>query len=80
MTTISITDIFARQYTLDVLRDEAIQLVQQGVISRQQPIYSLCNYFPAREWPYIESELARHDYLLRDRIIDLIGCERWQED
>lgn len=80
MTSITVTDIFTRQYTLDLLRDEAIQLVQQGVISRQQPIFCLCNYFPAREWPYIEAELERHSYLLRDRIIDLIGSERWEED
>lgn len=80
MTATTVTDIFTRQYTLEVLRDEAIQLVQQGVISRQQPIYCLCNFIPPREWPYIEAELERHSYLLRDRIVDLIGSERWEED
>lgn len=80
MTASAITDIFARQYTLEMLRDEAIQLVQQGIISRQQALYTLCSHIPAREWPYVEAELERHNYLLRDRIIDLIGCETWQED
>lgn len=28
------------QYSLAVIRDEARRLVQQGIISRQQPIYT----------------------------------------
>lgn len=80
MTAITITDIFTRQYTLDMLRDEARQLVQQGVVSRQQPIYRLCGHIPPREWPYVEAELERHNYLLRDRIIDLLGSETWSDD
>lgn len=68
------------QYSLDVIRDEARQLVKKKVVSRQQPIYILCQYIPAREWPYVECELERNDFLLRDRIIDLLGCEDWEED
>jgi hypothetical protein len=44
-------------YSIDVIRDEARQLVQQGVVSRQQPIYTLCRHIPAREWVMVESEL-----------------------
>lgn len=68
------------QYSLDVIRDEARQLVSKGVISRQQPIYTLCQYIPARDWVCVEEELEDCDYLLRDRIGDLIGCEKWDND
>lgn len=67
-------------YSLDVIQDEARQLVQKGVVSRQQPIYSLCQYIPAREWVCIECELEKCDFLLRDRIGDLIGREDWESD
>jgi len=69
----ALSDIYTRQFTLAVLRDEAIEMVHQGLVSRQQPLYSLCSHIPAREWPYVEAELERNDFLLRDRIIDLIG-------
>lgn len=68
------------QYSLDVIQDEARQLVQRGVISRQQPIYTLCQYIPHREWGCIECELEKCDFLLRDRIGDLIGSEEWDND
>jgi hypothetical protein len=68
------------QYSLDIIRDEARQLVNKGVISRQQPIYTLCQYIPARDWICVEEELEDSDYLLRDRIGDLIGCEKWEND
>lgn len=68
------------QYSLDVIREEARQLICQGVLDRKQPIYALCQCFPAREWEYIERELERNDFLLRDQILDLIGCETWCED
>lgn len=67
-------------YSLDVIREEACQLVIKGMISRQQPIYVLCQYIPPREWVHVESELERADYLLRDRIGDLIGTEIWSDD
>jgi len=67
-------------YSLDAIQDEARQLVQKGVVSRQQPIYNLCQYIPAREWVWIESELEKCDFLLRDRIGDLIGREDWEND
>jgi hypothetical protein len=68
------------QYSLEVIQDEARRLVRKGVLSRQQPIYTLCQYIPAREWAFVESELERSDILLRDRIADLMGREDWDED
>ncbi|MBL1176569.1 DUF4327 family protein [Pantanalinema sp. GBBB05] len=68
------------QYSLDVIQDEARELVQQGLISRQQPIYILCQYIPAREWEWVECELERCSFLLRDRIGDLLGREEWEND
>ena len=67
-------------YSLDIIQDEARQLVNQGTISRRQPIYTLCQYIPAREWNYVECELERNSFLLRDRIGDLLGREDWDND
>lgn len=67
-------------YSINLLQDEVRHLVDKGVISRQQSIYTLCRYIPAREWARVEKELARHEYLLRDRIIDLIGSQEWEND
>lgn len=66
--------------SIDTIRDEARELIRKGVISRQQPIYRLCQFFPAREWTGIELELEANDFLLRDRIIDLLSHEDWSED
>lgn len=68
------------QYSLELIRDEARQLIKKGVVTRQQPIYTLCQYIPAREWVCVERELEINDFLLRDRIIDLIGSEDWEYD
>lgn len=68
------------QYSMDLLQDEARQLVQKGVVSRHQPIYVLCKYIPAREWACVEGELEKCDFLLRDRIGDLLGREEWDND
>ena len=68
------------RYSLNVIKDEARQLVERGVISRQQPIYTLCEYIPPREWVCVVCELEECDYLLRDRIGDLIGSEHWDND
>ena len=67
-------------YSIDVIKEEACRLVHKGLLCRQQPIYTLCQYIPPREWPWVECELERHDFLLRDSLIDLLGCEQWQED
>lgn len=68
------------QFSMGLIKDEARQLVQRGVISRHQPIYVLCQYIPAREWAYVEGVLESHDFLLRDRIGDLLGREDWEND
>jgi uncharacterized protein YqgQ len=68
------------QYSIEIIKEEAQQLVYQGVLHRQQPIYTLCQYIPAREWPKVEWELEQYGYLLRDRIIDLLEKEVWLED
>lgn len=76
----ALDNIFSKQYTLDMLRDEARQLIERGMVNQQQPIFTLCNYISAREWPYVELELERNDFLLRDRLVDLIDQKEWLED
>ena len=68
------------QYSIEMLKDEARQLVEQGIVSRHQPIYVLCQHIPPREWMYVECELERCDYLLRDQIGDLVSSEYWEND
>jgi hypothetical protein len=68
------------RYSIDMIRDEARQLVDRGSISRQQPLYVLCQYIPAREWVCVEYELEKGEFLLRDRVGDLIGNEEWEND
>jgi hypothetical protein len=68
------------RYSLDVIRDEVLHLVQQGIVSRYQQIYTLCQYIPAREWDCLETELEQNNFLLRDRIGDLISREEWDND
>ncbi len=68
------------QYSIDAIKDEARQLVQKRLLDRQQPIYTLCQYIPAREWSCVECELERNDFLLRDHIIDLLGSQEWEDD
>ncbi len=67
-------------YTIESLKEEARQLIEKGILSRQQPIYTLCKYIPAREWVCIECELERCEYLLRDTIADLVAYESWEND
>lgn len=68
------------KYSIEMIKDEVRQLVDCGHVSRQQPIYVLCQYIPAREWVCVESELERCEYLLRDQIGDLIPSEMWDND
>ena len=68
------------QYSIDAIKDEARQLVTQGLLTRQQPIYTLCQYIPACEWVCIEIELEKNDFLLGDRLVDLLGREEWDSD
>ncbi|PAX56140.1 DUF4327 family protein [Brunnivagina elsteri] len=68
------------KYDLEFLREEARQLVKQGKVQRNEPIYTLCKFIPGREWVCVEIELEENDFLLRDKIIDLLGNEDWNED
>jgi uncharacterized protein YqgQ len=77
---VNTTSLPAVRYSIEMIRDEVRQLVDKGVVTRCQPIYVLCKYIPAREWVEIELELERHDYLLRDRLGDLLCQERWESD
>jgi hypothetical protein len=63
------------QYSIEAIKDEARQLISKGLVARQQPIYTLCQYIPACEWVCVECELEKNDFLLRDRIMDLLGRE-----
>lgn len=67
-------------YSIHEIQDEVRQMVETGIITRNQPIYVICEFLPAREWLSIECELERCDYLLRDRIGDLISAEKWSDD
>jgi Domain of unknown function (DUF4327) len=69
-----------KRYSITAIREEALNLIEIGAISLDQPLRILCEYFPPQYWTRIEQELERHDYLLRDRIIDLIGALRWEND
>lgn len=70
----------ALKYDIEVIKDEARRLISKGLINRQQPIYTLFQYIPEREWSLFELELEKNEYLLRDRIIDLLSQEKWTED
>ncbi len=78
--TMSVNMVRSIQYSLNVIQEEARELVYKGMLSRQQPIYTLCQYIPAREWVCVEGELEKSNFLLRDRIGDLIGREEWDND
>jgi Domain of unknown function (DUF4327) len=68
------------KYDLEVLREEARQLVKQGKVQRNEPIYALCKFIPGRDWVCLELELEENDFLLRDKVIDLLGREDWSDD
>lgn len=72
--------ILPRRYSLSILQDEVRQLVEQGMVSRQQSIYTLYEYIPARNWAEVEQELEQSNFLPRDRIGDLISHEEWTND
>lgn len=80
MTTYTLPTISPYHYTIDFIQDEIRALLERGSISRHQPIYSLANHIPPREWLSVEKQLEEKDFLLRDRIGDLIGSEHWDND
>ncbi len=74
------SSVTSTRYSIEDIREEVHNLVETGAIDRQQPIYTLCKYIPARDWPDVEWELESNGYLLRDRVIDLLPKEVWLED
>ena len=77
---ISTTPTPTKRYSIAMIREEAANLVQIGVVALNQPLRILFEYLPAKQWNSIECELERYDYLLRDRIIDLVGEVQWDDD
>lgn len=69
-----------KRYSIGTIREEAYYLVETGAIALDRPLRILFEYLPVQQWDTIESELELHDYLLRDRIIDLIGKLNWDSD
>lgn len=67
-------------YDLEIFKEEARQLVKKGDIRRNEPIYNLCRFMPSCDWNCLEMELERNDFLLRDKVIDLLSNEKWYED
>ncbi|MCA6586491.1 MAG: DUF4327 family protein [Pseudanabaena sp. M158S2SP1A06QC] len=67
-------------YSIDAIKHDACNLVEEGCISRLQPIYKLCQFYSDRDWVCIECELERNEFLLRDHIIDLLDGEKIHED
>ncbi|BDI15424.1 hypothetical protein ANSO36C_12260 [Nostoc cf. commune SO-36] len=68
------------KYEIEVIKKEALQLVKKRLVNRQQQIYTLCKYIPPRDWVHFELELEKNEFLLRDRIIDLLNHESWEDD
>jgi Domain of unknown function (DUF4327) len=68
------------QYSIIDLQDEVRELVMRGLVSPQQHIYELKQLVSDREWHNLERLFSEHEYILRDRIIDLIGKESWMND
>ncbi len=68
------------RYTLEVLREEALTLVRKGILHPSQPIFTLCESLPPREWVEIERVLEEGEFLLRDRLGDLLAQMDWYND
>ncbi|MBD2296065.1 DUF4327 family protein [Anabaena sphaerica FACHB-251] len=68
------------KYDIEFIKERASRLVSKGLVQPQQPIYTLFKYILDGEWADFEHELEKNEYLLRDRIIDLIACKPQEED
>lgn len=66
--------------SLESLREEVRHLVESRRVSRRQPLYALSQFIPPREWNQLERLLVQADFLLRDRIGDLLSEECWDSD
>ncbi len=70
----------AQAYNIDNIKDEIRELVDEGKLRRNEPIFRVCKFISSREWICVECELEKYDYLPRDWIVDLIGDEKLLED
>jgi Domain of unknown function (DUF4327) len=69
-----------KRYCLSDLQDEVRALVARGSVDRQQRISELKRFFGDWQWQEIEHLVYEYDYVLRGRVIDLIGAESWLND
>ena len=67
-------------YSIEAIQHDVCNLVEEGCINRLQPIYKLCQFYKDRDWVCVEFELERNDFLMRDRIVDLLAKEDFGED
>jgi Domain of unknown function (DUF4327) len=68
------------RYCISDFQDEVRALVDRGSVDRQQRIYELKRFFDDRQWQEIKHLVNEYDYVLRGRVIDLIGEESWEND
>ncbi len=66
--------------SISAIREETLNLMAKGSLSRNQPIHTLSRFYSDREWSLIEQELEINQYRLGDRISDLVGREEWTWD
>ncbi|MEL6352638.1 MAG: DUF4327 family protein [Cyanobacteria bacterium J06627_28] len=69
-----------RQYSIQVIQDEARALVIRGFLGKKTQIHSLSRYFDPEDWQSVERVLEANEFLLRDSVCDLIGKEVWSND
>ena len=67
-------------YTIGAIKEDVRHLVECGSLDRNQHLHTLCRFYPDREWCQIERELEFNQFLLRDRICDLVSQECWARD
>lgn len=59
-------------YSIEIIRAEARALVEKDVLSLEQGIDSLFEYIPMIHWQEVEKELELNNFLLSDRLRDLL--------
>ena len=69
-----------KQYSITLIQDEVRALLDRGTLTHQNRLLSLSEYYSDREWQHIERVLTCNDYILRDRICDLVSQETWDND
>jgi hypothetical protein len=46
-------------YSLEAIKNEIAHLVEKDIATINQPIYTLCQYIPGREWIYIVKRIRK---------------------